>query len=44
VKVPFTWRVTGWFIVGSSLEFPAGETKALKYFGEDLVPPSTVRR
>jgi hypothetical protein len=44
VKVPFTWKVTGWFIVGWSLEFPAGETKALKYFGEDLVPPSTVRR
>jgi 3-ketosteroid 9alpha-monooxygenase subunit A len=22
VKVPFTWRVTGWFMLGSSAEFP----------------------
>ena len=37
MKVPFTWKVTGWFMVGWSLEFPTGETKALKYFGEDMV-------
>jgi 3-ketosteroid 9alpha-monooxygenase subunit A len=37
VKVPFTWKVTGWFMVGWSLEFPVGETKPLRYFGENLV-------
>jgi phenylpropionate dioxygenase-like ring-hydroxylating dioxygenase large terminal subunit len=37
VKVPFTWKVTGWFMVGWSPEFPMGETRPLKYFGEDLV-------
>jgi 3-ketosteroid 9alpha-monooxygenase subunit A len=25
VKVPFTWKVTGWFMVGWSPEFPIGE-------------------
>jgi hypothetical protein len=31
VKVPFTWKVTGWFMVGGSAEFPAGETRPLPY-------------
>ena len=37
VKVPFTWKVTGWFMVGWSAEFPANEVRPLRYFGEDLV-------
>jgi 3-ketosteroid 9alpha-monooxygenase subunit A len=37
VKVPFTWKVTGWFMVGWSPEFPIGEARPLQYFGEDLV-------
>lgn len=37
MKVPFTWKITGWFMVGWSAEFPAGEVRPLKYFGEDLV-------
>jgi nitrite reductase/ring-hydroxylating ferredoxin subunit len=37
VKVPFTWKVTGWFMVGWSPEFPIGEARPLHYFGEDLV-------
>jgi 3-ketosteroid 9alpha-monooxygenase subunit A len=37
VKVPFTWKVTGWFMIGWSPEFPVGETRPLRYFGEDLV-------
>jgi hypothetical protein len=37
VKVPFTWKVTGWFMVGWSLELPIGEVRPLHYFGEDLV-------
>jgi 3-ketosteroid 9alpha-monooxygenase subunit A len=37
VKVPFTWKVTGWFMVGWSPEFPLGEVRPLHYFGEDLV-------
>jgi 3-ketosteroid 9alpha-monooxygenase subunit A len=37
VKVPFTWKVTGWFMIGWSLEFPVGEARPLRYFGEDLV-------
>jgi 3-ketosteroid 9alpha-monooxygenase subunit A len=28
VKVPFTWKVTGWFMVGWSAEFPVGEVRA----------------
>ena len=35
--VPFTWKVTGWFMVGWSPEFPVGEVRPLRYFGEDLV-------
>jgi nitrite reductase/ring-hydroxylating ferredoxin subunit len=37
VKVPFTWKVTGWFMIGWSAEFPVGEVRPLGYFGEDLV-------
>lgn len=37
MKVPFTWKVTGWFMIGWSPEFPADGTKALHYFGEDMV-------
>ena len=37
MKVPFTWKVTGWFMVGWSPEFPIGEVRPLRYFGEDLV-------
>ncbi|MFI5717752.1 aromatic ring-hydroxylating dioxygenase subunit alpha [Nocardia sp. NPDC051750] len=37
MKVPFTWKVTGWFMIGWSAEFPLGETRPLRYFGEDLV-------
>ena len=38
--VPFTWKVTGWFMVGWSPEFRVGEVRPLHYFGEDLVPYS----
>lgn len=34
--IPFTWKPTGWFMIGWSGEFPAGEVKPLRYFGEDL--------
>lgn len=34
MKVPFTWKVTGWFMVGWSPEFPVGEVRPLHYFGE----------
>jgi 3-ketosteroid 9alpha-monooxygenase subunit A len=37
MKIPFTWKPTGWFMIGWSLEFPAGEVRPLRYFGEDLV-------
>ena len=37
MKVPFTWKVTGWFMVGWSPEFPIGEVRPLRYFGEDPV-------
>ena len=37
MKVPFTWKVTGWFMIGWSPEFVIGQTRALHYFGEDLV-------
>jgi 3-ketosteroid 9alpha-monooxygenase subunit A len=37
VKVPFTWKVTGWFMIGWSAEFPASGVRPLRYFGEDLV-------
>ena len=37
MKVPFTWQVTGWFMIGWSAEFSASEVRPLRYFGEDLV-------
>jgi 3-ketosteroid 9alpha-monooxygenase subunit A len=37
VKVPFTWKPTGWFMIGWSGEFPLGEVRPLHYLGEDLV-------
>ncbi|MFW0785807.1 Rieske 2Fe-2S domain-containing protein [Gordonia sp. CPCC 206044] len=37
MEVPFTWKVTGWFVIGWSPEFPVGEARPLRYFGEDLV-------
>jgi len=37
MKVPFTWRPTGWYQIGWSNDFPAGLTRPLHYFGEDLV-------
>jgi hypothetical protein len=30
VKVPFTWKITGWFMVGWSPQFPVGETRPLQ--------------
>ncbi|BBZ68772.1 (2Fe-2S)-binding protein [Mycolicibacterium insubricum] len=36
MKVPFTWKVTGWFMIGWSAEYELGDVKALKYFGEEL--------
>ena len=36
VKVAFTWKVTGWFMVGWSPEFPTGEVRPMHYFGDDL--------
>ena len=33
MKVPFTWKPTGWFMVAWSAEIPAGTVKALKHFG-----------
>jgi hypothetical protein len=32
VKVPFTWKVTGLFMIGWSAEFSAGEVRPLRYF------------
>ncbi|ORA21466.1 hypothetical protein BST12_12800 [Mycobacterium angelicum] len=36
MKVPFTWKVTGWFTVGWSPEFAAGELRPLHHFGNDM--------
>jgi 3-ketosteroid 9alpha-monooxygenase subunit A len=33
----FTWKVTVWFMVGWSPEFPIGDVRPRCYFGEDLV-------
>jgi 3-ketosteroid 9alpha-monooxygenase subunit A len=33
MKVPFTWKPTGWFMVGWSQEFPVGEVRPLQYLG-----------
>jgi 3-ketosteroid 9alpha-monooxygenase subunit A len=37
VKMPFTWKPTGWFMIGWSPEFPVGQVRPLRFFGEDLV-------
>jgi 3-ketosteroid 9alpha-monooxygenase subunit A len=37
VKIPFSWKPTGWYMIGWSIEFAAGEVQPLRYFGEDLV-------
>jgi len=37
VKIPFTWKPTGWFMIGWSVEFPDAHVRPLRYFGEDLV-------
>jgi phenylpropionate dioxygenase-like ring-hydroxylating dioxygenase large terminal subunit len=37
MKVPFSWKPTGWFMIGWSAEFPTGEVRPLQYFSEDLV-------
>jgi 3-ketosteroid 9alpha-monooxygenase subunit A len=37
VKVPFTWKPTGWFMIGWSAEIPPGTVKPLQYLGEHLV-------
>ena len=38
MKVPFTWKVTGWFMIGWSPEFAAGEVRPLRYFGVACTP------
>jgi phenylpropionate dioxygenase-like ring-hydroxylating dioxygenase large terminal subunit len=35
--VPYTWKPTGWFMIGWSAEFATGTVHPLRYFGEDLV-------
>lgn len=37
MKVPFTWRPTGWFMIGWSADIPPGTATPLRYFGQDLV-------
>ena len=37
MKVPFTWKVTGWFMIGRSAEFSMADVRPLRYFSEDLV-------
>ncbi|SHN46512.1 Rieske 2Fe-2S domain-containing protein [Cryptosporangium aurantiacum] len=36
MKVPFTWKPTGWYMIGWSAEFTQGEVRPLHYFGEEL--------
>jgi hypothetical protein len=31
VRVPFTWKVIGWFMVGWSPDFPIGEVRRLRH-------------
>ena len=33
MKVPFTWKPTGWFMVAWSAEIPPATVKPLQYFG-----------
>ncbi len=37
MKVPFTWRPTGWFMIGWSAELQRGKVRPLKYLGHELV-------
>jgi phenylpropionate dioxygenase-like ring-hydroxylating dioxygenase large terminal subunit len=37
MDVPYTWKPTGWFQIGWSVDFPPEEVRPLRYFGEDLV-------
>ena len=37
MKVPFTWKVTGWFMIGWSRNFRSARSGLSHYFGEDLV-------
>ncbi len=37
MKVPFTWRPTGWYQIGWSVDYPADATTPIHYFGEDMV-------
>lgn len=37
MKVPFTWRPTGWFMIGWSAEIPVGTVKSLAYLGAHQV-------
>ncbi len=42
MDVPFTWRPTGWFMVGWSAEVPKGSAIPLHYFGEHMVAYRTL--
>jgi phenylpropionate dioxygenase-like ring-hydroxylating dioxygenase large terminal subunit len=37
MRVPFTWRPTGWFMIGWSAEIAPGTVKPMQYFGQHLV-------
>ncbi len=37
MKVPFTWRPTGWFMIGWSADIAPGTSKPMQYFGQHLV-------
>jgi phenylpropionate dioxygenase-like ring-hydroxylating dioxygenase large terminal subunit len=37
MKFPYTWKPTGWFMIGWGEEFPTGQVRPLHYFSEDLV-------
>ena len=37
MKVPFTWKPTGWYQIGWSVDFPTEEVRPLRYFGNDMV-------
>lgn len=42
-RIPYTWRPTGWFMIGWSAEIPVGTVKPLTYFGRHLVAFRTER-
>jgi 3-ketosteroid 9alpha-monooxygenase subunit A len=37
MRVPFTWKPTGWFMIAWSADIPVGQSIPLKYFGQHLV-------